>query len=64
MNWLRNLFRPQINRSIVVVFLDIDVLSEEQIQQIKERMTPVFVEFSGTKARNFGLNIEKAVITK
>ena len=44
-----------------VVFLDRDILTKEVIEQIKLRMTPVFVEFSGLEMRRGHRNVQKAV---
>lgn len=63
MNWITKLFRkhhtaPQTG---AVILLDTDMFTEEEIERIKRRMTPVFIEFSGTKTKAGGMNIQQAV---
>ena len=64
MNWISKLFRrnkPLTALNGAVVYLDTDMIPKEQIQRIKLRMTPVFVEYSGTKVRRCGMNMREAV---
>ena len=64
MNWIIKLFRknkPLASIGGAVIYLDIDMLSAEQIERIKLRMTPVFVEFSGRKAKRCGCDFDQAL---
>lgn len=62
MNWISALFRRP-NKSIngAVVFLDRDMLSKEQIERIKQRMTPVFVEYSSSETYRLKCDVKQAV---
>lgn len=64
MKWITNLFRFKSNPAIShgsVVFLYIDLLTNEEIEKIKQRMTPVFVKFSGHQTRAAQMNNHQAV---
>lgn len=65
MNWITKLFglrkkAPSINGA--VVFLDTDILSKEDIERVKVKMTPVFVEFSGHHSRMCDRDMQKSVM--
>ena len=65
MKWITKLFgRSQGTSSIngAVVFLDTDILSKEDIERVKIKMTPVFVEFSGHHSRMCDQDMLKAVM--
>lgn len=64
MKWLTNLFRPRGVSSIngAVIFLDIDLLSKEEVERIKQRMTPVFVEHSGHRTKMRAVDVRRVVV--
>ena len=62
MNWLRNLFRPHPLICHQIVYIDTDIINREDIEKIKQRMTPVFVEFSGREVAMCQIDIKKAVM--
>lgn len=65
MNWIAKFFKNNKRLSSCdgsVVFLDRDIFSKEEIEKIKTRMTPVFVEFSGRRLKTIQSDIQRAVI--
>ena len=66
LNWINKVFHPPPPPVTAcngpVIFLDTDILTDADIERIKQRMTPAFVLFSGHKMRNLQTDVRQAVI--